>query len=40
VGDIALAAVDVAATVFVINDKFVGRGTTQEPLTALCQDCD
>ncbi|MFD4034734.1 hypothetical protein ACFWVP_30560 [Streptomyces sp. NPDC058637] len=38
--DIALAAVDVAATVFVMNDKFVGGGTTQEPLTTLCEDCD
>jgi hypothetical protein len=38
--DVALAAVDVAATVFVMNDERVGWVTTQEPLLTLCEDCD
>ncbi|MGW9282167.1 hypothetical protein ACWGSA_08335, partial [Streptomyces diastaticus] len=38
--DVALAAVDVAATVFVMNDERVGWVRTQEPLPMLCEDCD
>ncbi|MFE5896905.1 hypothetical protein ACFQ67_05705 [Streptomyces sp. NPDC056488] len=38
--DVALAAVDVAVTVFVMNVERAGWATTQEPLPTLCEDCD